>query len=280
MAALNNVKSTGVETAKDMSKKTRSLARTTSARVQKGGEQTYKQARRGLRRVQLATTVGGALLQAWLLYNKKRAGKNLHQATKQAEQVKKQAGKNLHQATKQAEQVQHTMQKKLQPAWSKTQDAFLDGRDAAQDMLEKQAKNASKQLKAVQKNIPPMQRAAQKNITHLQKAAQKNVTSGLSRMQEGLESGWSATQDILEEGSHQVQKGLTQLGSSAKDTKEAMRKRYKHAQRKRARARMMFRWGVVIGLVATLLFTPVAGSEVRQRIKALWDRCQQYLAQD
>lgn len=250
MATLNNVKSTGVETAKDMGKKTRSLVRTASARAQKGGEQTYQQTRRGLRRVQMATTVGGALLQGWLLYNKQRARKNQREATHQAQHM------------------QHNAQKKLEPAWSKMQEVFLEGREVAQEMLEKQAKNASKQLKK-----------AQKNVQHIQKAAQENVKSGLSHMQEGLESGWSTTQDILEEGSRQMQKGLTQLGANARDARKTVRKRYKHARRKRARARKVFRWGVVIGIVLAFLFTPVPGSEVRRRLMSFWQECRQYLAQ-
>lgn len=243
MATLNHVKSTGVETAKDMGKKTRSLARTTSAQVQKGGEQTYKQTRRGLRKVQIVTTVGGALLQGWRLYNKQRA-------------------------TNQTQHMQQNVQKKLEPVWSKMQAVLLEGCEAAQEKLEKQAKNASKQLKK-----------ARKDVQHMQKVVRKNVKSGLSSIQEGLESRWSATQGTLEKGSHQVQKGLIQPGANARDARETARKRYKHAQRKRARARKMFRRGVVIGIVLAFLFTPVPGSEVRRRLMSFWQECRQRLAQ-
>ena len=39
---------------------------------------------------------------------------------------------------------------------------------------------------------------------------------------------------------------------------------YERAARRRARNRRLFRWGLIVGIVLALLYTPVAGPEIRR----------------
>jgi ABC-type transporter Mla subunit MlaD len=261
MAKLNTLKSAGADTAKDIGEKVRHGAHTTSAHVQRGGEQAYEQARFGLQKAQVAVTIGTALLQGLLRLQEKQARKNAREATHQARHVRS------------------TVQDRLQPTLSKTQELLQEGRETAQDTLQSGWETSQRALKKNAKRARKRLKKTQKNLKHMQKAVQENVESGLSRVQENLKSGWSATQDTVE-GSQQVLKRLTQVGSNARDTRKAMQKRYKHYQRKRARGRASFRWGLVMGFVLTLLFTPVAGAETRRHLMLFWERYKQYFRQD
>lgn len=262
MAKLNTLKSAGADTAKDIGEKVRHGAHTTSAHVQRGGEQAYEQARFGLQKAQVAVTIGTALLQGLLRLQEKQARKNAREAAHQARHAR------------------NTVQERLQPTWSKTQELLQEGRETAQDALQSSWETSQRALKKNAKRARKQLKKTQKNLKHMQKEVQENVESGLSHVQENLKSGWSATQDTVEEGSQQVLKRLTQVGSNARDTRKAMQKRYKHYQRKRARGRALFRWGLVMGFVLTLLFTPVAGAETRRRLMLFWERYKQYFRQD
>jgi uncharacterized membrane protein len=51
---------------------------------------------------------------------------------------------------------------------------------------------------------------------------------------------------------------------------------YASYQRKRQAARVLFRIGLIAGVVAALLLTPIAGSEVRARLVGQWDKYRPY----
>ncbi len=112
--------------------------------------------------------------------------------------------------------------------------------------------------------------AASASTKKMQKQAQKNLQNLKQATQENLESGWSTARSKWEDGSQQVRENLAQIGSNVQDAREASQKRAKANKRARARARTVFRWGLVIGVVLVLLYTPISGAEVRQRIADLW----------
>jgi hypothetical protein len=112
-------------------------------------------------------------------------------------------------------------------------------------------------------------RQAKKNL----KKAQKN----LHRAQHRAESGFARTQDMIGQSTQKVNKRMERAASNAKDLKESVQEQYAHYQRKRKVGRALFRWGLILGVIVTLLYTPIAGSEVRQRIFQQWQRFRTYL---
>lgn len=246
MATLNNIKSTGMDAMKDASDKARHGVRTASVQVQKGGEQAYERARLGLQRAQVAATIGSALLQSFLHSQEKQARKNKHKLAHQA----RHAG--------------GVLQDTLQPAWEKTQEVLQTGKDATQDTLQNAWETSQHALKMSKKQARKQLKKTRKSLKRMQKAAQEN-----------LSSAWETTQDTVGEGSQRVSKGLAQIGSSVQDAGQAVQKRYKHARRKRARARSLFRWGLAIGLLLAVLFAPLSGAETRQRLAGYWERYKQ-----
>lgn len=250
MATLNNLKAAGTDAAKGIGEKARHGAHTASAQVQKGGEQAYERARLGLQRAQVAATVGSALLQGFL------------------HSQERQARKNQRKLAHQADHARGVFEDRLQPAWAKTQEVLQVGREATQDTLQNAWETSQHVLEKRMKRARKQLRKTRKNLKHMQKAAQEN-----------LKSGWATTQDTVGEGSQLVSRSLMQLGSNAKDASKAVQKRYKHYQRKRTRARKLFRWGLVVGLILALLFAPASGAETRRRLAAFWEQYKQSLAQ-
>lgn len=249
MATLNNLNSKSADATEVVSTRGGYVAHTVSSQASKRGQQIYRQAQVGLAKAQIAAAVGIALLKG-LLNNKEMKARK---------------------SQRRARHVQHAVQDKLQPVWSKTQDVIQAGRETTQDLLETTQERLQKRAKHAQKDL----KKARKRLKHMQKSAQKNLESGWSTAQDGLKSGWSATQDKLGESSQQARKSMKQVSSNMKDARKTAQKRYKHYQHKRARARMLFRWGLVAGVVLALLFTPVTGLEARERIKQLWERYKQ-----
>lgn len=135
--------------------------------------------------------------------------------------------------------------------------SFDDITSAGADVINDLGDRASDMADIVSKKT----KKALKNLKHLQEGVQENLDAGRSQIQ-----------DKWEEGSHQVGERMAQLGSRLRDTRETTRKRYKRYQRRRARSRTLFRWGILIGCVFALLYTPVPGVEIRRRIARLWQQ--------
>lgn len=98
-----------------------------------------------------------------------------------------------------------------------------------------------------------------KSLKHLPKTTQEHLESGRSHLQ----SKW-------EDSSQHVRGYLAQIGSQVQDRKQTAQKRRKSHQRQHARSRALFRWGLVIGCVAALMYTPVVGAEIRRRLARFW----------
>src|SRR5438105_1495624 len=126
----------------------------------------------------------------------------------------------------------------------KARDTLQSGTTLAQVALAESAKKAQKNLKK-----------AQDNLKDLQAAVQDNVGSGLT-----------ATQDALSKRSKLASQTLQQIASSAKDTGDDLQDRYASYVQKRKRARKLFRWGLIAGIVLAFLYSPLTGEEARRRV--------------
>lgn len=140
-------------------------------------------------------------------------------------------------------------------AWTRVQPALLK----TQDVLDTTRKTLKKGMSTTQDTLQKRARGAQKNLKRLRKTAQKRLDAGLS-----------ATQDLLEGTSKSVQRNLAEVNSSIKDAGKTLQKRRQQAQARRARARGLFRWGLVLGLVLALCFAPMKGAQARERLAQWW----------
>jgi len=152
-----------------------------------------------------------------------------------------------------------TVQERLQSGLSKTQGALLVGLDATQELLKEQRKQAAKNLKKAQKRT-------QKNL----KNVRKSVQPGLSQTQEALLTGLGAAQVALEKNARRAGKGLKKTQKNLKETRDAVQSQLERRARKRARAKTMFRIGLLTGVVLMLLYAPWPGSETRRQLVAFW----------
>jgi gas vesicle protein len=163
--------------------------------------------------------------------------------------------KNLKKAQKNLKAVQGTVQDSVAYTWAKAQDTIQTSVDVAQAAIQKNSDLAQKKLNKAQKQ-------AMKNLATMQSSV---VTPSLLK-----------AQDVLTKSSTQAGKGLMQAASSAKDVRDAVQDQYTSYVSKRKRARAMFRWGLVIGVVLAILYAPVAGSELRSRLAAQWQNYRSY----
>ena len=121
---------------------------------------------------------------------------------------------------------------------------------ATQDALAKNAQKAQKNLKKAQENLQDLQGPAL----------------------ESLGAGWGRTQDVVSRSAQQASKGLSQAAATAQDLRNTAQDSYASYQGRRRRARTLFRWGLVIGVVLALLYAPVTGEETRKRIGEQWQQ--------
>ena len=151
--------------------------------------------------------------------------------------------------------MQGKVQKNVQSSWGQAQDLLQTGVVAAQQALQENTKKASKNLQK-----------AQKNLQKMQGPVQNSVQSSLAKTQDVLQTGLGATQAALAKKAAQAGKGLQQVKDDVSDMQESAQARAATAKRKKARARFLFRVGLLAGVVAILLYTPWPGSETRQRL--------------
>ncbi len=116
----------------------------------------------------------------------------------------------------------------------------------------------------LQKN---MQRAqdnlnkAQKTLEQTQGPLQSNVRSRLAQTSQALSKSTSAARD-----------NLKQATTRAKEMQLSWQEQSIQRQLRRERARRAFRWGIVLGVVVALLYSPIRGSEARQRLSQGWQQ--------
>src|SRR5262249_53428608 len=106
---------------------------------------------------------------------------------------------------------------------------------------------------------------AQKNMQKMQGPLQKNVRSGLAK-----------TSDVLGKSTSKATDSLKQATTRAKELQESWQEQSIQRQRRRKRAKIVFRWELIFGVALALLYSPIAGSEVRQRIGKGWQESSAY----
>jgi hypothetical protein len=167
------------------------------------------------------------------------------------------------------------------------QSTYSSAKDVAQDKFEDVRMNALKLLTTLSAALTVAQKLLdynQKKAGKQLKKTRKNLLSAQDTMQDLVETNWKKTQKALDKGSKKASKaldvgskkaskGLKQVQSSAKDVTASVKdisgsviEQYERYQRKRKRARAIFRWGLIIGVIVAFLYTPLPGSEVRRRV--------------
>jgi hypothetical protein len=218
-------------------------------------QSTYETVKSNLNKTQAIITAGTAAAAA-------AAGSILHDNLKDSNKKAQEAQKNL-------KHTQNVAQVSASKSLSRAKDVLQTGISYAQDALSTSTDYAQSTTGYAQKIWKKNAKEASKNL----KKAQKN----LHNLQDTVSPKIAHTQEALSKGAVQATKNIQHVASSAKDKSEALQEQYAQHQRQRQRAKTLFRIGLVAGILATLLYTPIEGSEVRQRIGEQWNRYRGYL---
>jgi membrane-associated HD superfamily phosphohydrolase len=147
----------------------------------------------------------------------------------------------------------------LQMGLSTAQDVLQSGLDLVQDTWAQSAKKANKNLKKAQKKMK-------------RRSVQDNVQSGLSTAQNVLQSGLDVAQDVWTRNVKKANKNLKKAGKSIKDVQETVQDQLASYARKRRRAKMLFRLGLLVGVMLAFLYTPWPGADIRRRLSVWWQQ--------
>lgn len=205
-----------------------------------------------LGRIQALLLAGLALLQGLMQQNRKKTMKKMGNLQ---DTVASKAQKRWSATQDAAQSGLNTAQSALQSGLSTAQDVAQSGLSTAQDVLKKNVKRANKNLKK-----------AQKSMKGVQQTVQGSVETGVSATQDVLQSGLNTAQDMLEKNVKSASKNLKKAGENMQDVQETV---------SRKTSRFLFRLGIVVGLVAILLYTPWPGSETRQKLADLFQQAKQ-----
>src|SRR6266516_180133 len=189
-------------------------------------------------------------------------------------------------------------QDRVQSRAKKRTAAQAAGRGVAQLLFNRGKKQSKKNVKKAQKNlggvVDTLQDVSGNAVNTLQdtvkpglvatqaalgaaQKAQKNLQELQGPVLESLGDSWEKTQDLVGKSAKKASQGIVQVTSGAQDLRDSVQDRYASYQRRRQRARTLFRWGLVIGIVLALLYTPVPGEEVRRRISEQWEQYKGYM---
>ena len=150
----------------------------------------------------------------------------------------------------------------MQAGLARTQDTVQTGLSTAQDTWQGNVKRASKSLKKAQKKM-------KRSLASMQDSMQ----SGLEQTQDVLQSGLSKAQGVLSVGSKNVKragKGLQKATGSLKEAQGNVQSQLARYARKRKRAKVLFRIGLLTGVVLILLYAPWPGSDTRRQLGVWW----------
>lgn len=202
----------------------------------------------GVGKTQDALSTGLTMAQDLLKYNRPSPSSFESQKVKKAQKT----------AQKTAQQTAQQTQKTIDASWAQTLDLIGTG------------------LAALQTGLKLAQITLQKNTQKAQKNLLK-AQNRLKEMQERVGTGLEKTQDTLSTGSKQAYQRFSQAATTAKDLRYLAQEQYIAYQRRRKRAKKLFRWGLVLGIVLALLYTPISGSEARHRLAAQWQEYRSYV---
>jgi gas vesicle protein len=139
----------------------------------------------------------------------------------------------------------------------KVKGAALNSYTDAKDMVK--AVQARERLTKVQQKLGDTLNEAQNTLQNSIQIAKAKmmVTPGTA-----LDRGTRPTD--------KVSRTLRQASENVKELKETAQERHEQRVRKRRRARRMFRWGLITGIMLALLYTPKPGVEIRTKLAELW----------
>lgn len=147
------------------------------------------------------------------------------------------------------------MQKGIQQGWNKTRTWLAIGAAIAVTFAQKNMRRAQKNLEKAQKSLQKMQNSLQSNVR----------------------SGMAKTSDVIGKSTSKASLSFQQATTRAKELQQSWQEQSIQRQRRRKRAKMAFRWGLIFGVVLALLYSPIAGSEMRQRISKGWQQSSAFL---
>ena len=119
--------------------------------------------------------------------------------------------------------------------------------------------------------VPILQKNMQKAQDNLNKA-QKTLGQIQGPLQSDVRSRLAQTSQALGKSTSAARSSLKQATTRAKEMQLSWQERSIQRQLKRKQARRAFRWGIVLGVVVALLYSPIRGSEARQRISQGWQQ--------
>ena len=152
----------------------------------------------------------------------------------------------------------------MQTGLARTQDTVQTGLGTAQDAWQGNVKRASKNLKKTQKKM-------KRGLASMQ----DSVQSGLEQTQDVLQSGLNKAQSVLSAGRKNVKragKGLQSATGSLKDAQESVQQQFARYAKRRRRAKVLFRLGLLTGVVLVLLYAPWPGSDTRRQLGEWWQQ--------
>src|SRR5216683_1595558 len=152
----------------------------------------------------------------------------------------------------------------MQTGLARTQDTVQTGLSTAQDAWQGNVKRASKNLKKGQKKM-------KRSLASMQ----DSVQSGLEQTQDVLQSGLNKAQSVLSAGRKNVKragKGLQSATGSLKDAQGNVQQQFARYARRRRRAKILFRLGLLTGVVLVLLYAPWPGSDTRRQLGEWWQQ--------
>jgi|GEM_PF-2172915 len=201
-----------------------------------------------------------------------RLGKarNLTQTTSaKAKDVARSTSKNVRSTSK---SVRHSVQDTFASAKDTVQLAYAQVRKSTKVGWSKTLVWLTTAAAIADAFIQENKRKAQKNL----KKAQKNMQKAQGPLQSNVRASLAKASEAIGKSTSQAQYGLKQATTRAKEVQESWQEQSARRQRKRKRARMVFRWGFIAGVALALLYSPIAGSEVRQRIGKGWQQSSTY----
>ena len=153
----------------------------------------------------------------------------------------------------------HLTQDNIQTASAQAQKKVQKSLNKAQDAANKQAAQASAGLAKAQQKLGKAWGGVQDTLGGVQDTLQDNVQTSTAKFSK-----------TLDKGTKKATKNLTKATTNIKGMRDNAQDRYEHHLRKQQRARSMFRWGLVIGVVLALLYTPKPGVEMRAQLATWW----------
>lgn len=183
------------------------------------------------------------------------------------------------------------MKRGTKQTWNQAQDNLATIKDFAQSTLKTSKIVAQDALVNIQENASQGLDRAQHlmaTVIGITGAAvaifYKNRQQAQEKLQRTQMSLMASTTPIVERTQKAVRAntqkathGLQQAKSTAKDFTIFVQDQYTHLQTKRRRRRALFRIGLIAGAILALLYTPLSGAEIRQRLNAQWQQYRGYI---